>query len=207
MRVLLAGIFVFATWLGVMGLLETHLGDGPWPWWARPVSVAGLLLALPVALVVFNLRGASWGLSQESVAERIAQLDAEGQLLRQSLQAKRAFEIQEFEDEGQHFFIELADGRVLFLSGQYLYDYEAIVDDPERIRPRTFPCTEFEVLRHARLGYVLEIRCAGQPLTPEVVAPPFSFEGAVPDNFPEDGDIMSDMTFAALKAKYAPDSA
>ena len=60
----------------------------------------------------------------------------------------RAFGVKEFEDEGLHYFLELTDGRVLVLSGQYLYDYEAISDDSETNRPRAFPCSEFTLRRH-----------------------------------------------------------
>ena len=35
-----------------------------------------------------------------------------------------------------------------FLSGQYLYDYEPISDDPDANEARSFPCTEFTVRRH-----------------------------------------------------------
>ena len=69
--------------------------------------------------------------------------------------------MEEFEDEGLHYFIELVDGRVLFLSGQYLYDYEPISDDPESNQPRSFPCTEFTVRRHKNDGCVVDLLRAG----------------------------------------------
>ena len=45
--------------------------------------------------------------------------------------ASRAFAVEEFEDEGSHYFVDLTDNRVLFLSGQYLYDYEPLEDAEE----------------------------------------------------------------------------
>lgn len=73
----------------------------------------------------------------------------------EAYRVKRAFQVEEFEDEGSHYYIELDDRRVLFLSGQYLYDYDS--EDP----PRAFPCTEFVVRRHRTKGYVVDISLSG----------------------------------------------
>ena len=64
-------------------------------------------------------------------------------------QATRAFGVEDYGDEGSHYFLELADGSgILALCGQYLYAYEPITDDPELNQPRRFPCTSFTVRRH-----------------------------------------------------------
>ncbi|MGA0525210.1 hypothetical protein ACO2WH_25480, partial [Escherichia coli] len=79
----------------------------------------GLLL---VAVYVFNRPS----LRRKPLAERLAELDAKGLLVRQRFQATRAFAVEAFEDEGPQYYIELSDGRVLYLNGQYLYDSEPI---------------------------------------------------------------------------------
>lgn len=183
-----------------MGAMDAHFSKEDWAWWARVVSIGTLPAAMVVALFLFNGPGFKPRLRRQSLAERIGDLEAQGLLQRQRFQANRAFEVRESEDEGLHYFIELSDGQVLFLSGQYLYDYEAITDDPEGNRPRTFPCTEFEVLRHAIAGYVLEIRCSGTVLEPETTAPAFGrqdFERGIP----EDGDVITDRGYDAIKAE------
>jgi hypothetical protein len=106
------------------------------------------------------------------------------------LRATRAFGVEEFEDEGLHYFLELADGRVLFVSGQYLYDYEPSSDDPETTQARSFPCTEFTVQRHKKEGYVVEILRGGTVLEPEVMAPPFGEKAWRPNRVPEDGQVI-----------------
>ena len=109
-----------------------------------------MLTALFLALFIFNRRGFRPSLSRKPLAERIAELDAAGGLVRQSFHAMRALLIDEYEDEGLHYYLELADGRVLCLTGQYLCDFEPITDDQEHNQPRSFPCTEFEILRTSK---------------------------------------------------------
>lgn len=102
--------------------------------------------------------------------------------------------MREFEDEGLHYFLELADGRVLFMSGQYLYDFEPISDDPEMNQPRSFPCSEFTVRRHTKEGYVVDMVCGGTVLEPEVSAPPFEKSDWRGNRVPEDGQVISGVT-------------
>jgi len=202
MRVLLAAIFVFGSMLGTVGVLETHFRDQQWPWWTKPLPAFAMLASLLLASVIFNRPGLRPSLRRKPLAERLAELELKGLLLRQPFQATRAFAVQEFEDEGSTYYIELADGRVLFLSGQYLYDYEPITDDPEVNQERSFPCTEFEILRHKDAGYVLDIRCTGKVLEPEITAGPFTREdfrrGA-----PEDGEIITGKTYESIKRERA----
>ncbi len=58
--------------------------------------------------------------------------------------------------------------------------------------------TQFEILRHKNAGYVLAIRLSGLVIEPEVIAPSFN-EGDWGKNTPEDGDIIQDRSYDALK--------
>ncbi len=133
-----------------------------------------------------------------SLAERIVDLDARGLLQRQSFRALHAFAVEEFEDEGPHYYIELADGKVLYLNGQYLYDFEPISDDPEVNQPRLFPCSEFEVLRHKDAGYVIDIVRSGKVIEPELTARPYN-KAEWKRGVPEDGEIITDRTYEGIK--------
>jgi len=112
-------------------------------------------------------------------------LKEDGLLATTDFQARRAFGVQEYEDEGLHYFLELSDGRVLFLSGQYLYEYEPCEDDPENREPRRFPCTDFTILRHKVEGHVMELICRGTVLEPEFIALPFPKQQAWSEDIPE----------------------
>ena len=76
-----------------------------------------------------------------------------------------AIEVREEEDEGRHFYLQLADGRVLFLSGQYLYD---------PVDSGRFPSARVIVVRAPNSGIVLSMRPHGPYLAPSAVRPPFS---------------------------------
>jgi len=113
-----------------------------------------------------------------------------------------AFGVQEFEDEGLHYFLDLGDDRVLFLSGQYLYEYEPIVDDPDVNQPRAFPCSEFTVRRQRKDGFVVEIRCGGEVLTPEIMGSPFGERVWRTGGVPKDGQIIGPQLTNDLKRQH-----
>lgn len=125
----------------------------------------------------------------------IAEWDAEGLVTTDTFVARRAFQVEELEDEGSHYFLELEDGSVLFLSGQYLYDYEE-----DFAGSRRFPCSQFEVRRHREEGYALEIVCRGDVMEPEALAPPFR-EDDYRNDVPEDGSVIRDKTYEQLRAE------
>lgn len=202
MRVLLAAIFVFGAMLGTVGLVHSYYPSDPVPWWAKLAPGAALLLALLASLVLFNRAGFRPSLRRRSLEEQIADLDAKGLVLRQPFEARRAFCVSEFEDEGPHYFAELLDGRVLYLNGQYLYDYGPIEDDPELSQPRAFPCTKFEVLRHKAAGYAIHVVCAGQVLEPEVMAEPFTRQ-TLRNGVPEDGQVFEAGSYEQLRRQFA----
>lgn len=96
--------------------------------------------------------------------------------------ARSAIRVEEFEDEGISFFVELTDGRVLFLSGQYLYD----VDDAQR-----FPNTSFTIVRTPRTRMVLEVECTGEYFPPLSTRPAFTEAEYRDGSVPSDGDIIA----------------
>jgi hypothetical protein len=202
MRVLLAACFVWGGVIAVVTLLAStrimeHL---PSVIVGGLLSVVMLTLAL-AALWLFNLQG-KLPVNLTSPEERVRELESTELLEATDFRAVRTFEVQEWEDEGLHYFIELADGRVLYLEGQYLYEYQQISDDPELNQPRRFPCTDFTVCRHRLEGYVVAIQCRGAVLEPELVAEPFSTKAWREGRIPSDGSIITDRSYETLKAEY-----
>ena len=200
MRLLLAACFVLAMCLGLAGWIASRYPDGLWPWWAGPSIIAVFFGSLVGSLILFNRRGFRSLTPGQINKDYIEELRRKSLLLSESFTARRAFQVQEFEDEGSHYFIELDDRRTLYLNGQYLYDFEPLPSDPEPSQSRKFPCTEFTILRHKSAGYVVDIVCAGKVLEPELVAPPFT-EKDRPRETPEDGTVFTEMSYDQLKAK------
>jgi hypothetical protein len=116
--------------------------------------------------------------------------------------AKRAFAIEEFEDEGPHYFLELADGRVLYLSGQYLYDLEEITGVPGWNQPGRFPCAHFQVKRHKLERYIASVEPLSPYMPPEAEYGSFTDEDVDADRIPEDGNILT-QPYDQLKQLFA----
>ena len=129
-----------------------------------------------------------------------------GLLVGEDFSARRVFEVEEYEDEGLHFFLELEDGRVLFLCGQYLYDYQEVSDDPELNQRATFPCAKFAVRRHKTEHWVHSIIRHGPYLKPEAKLPHYSKAYQKAFGFPSDGEIFTvpyDDLFSRIAGKKA----
>jgi len=193
-----AGLFVVGGMFGLVLLLDA-VNVLAW----LPVWLVGAFMGLALlgfGVVALGLFGQKPPDAPEiTPEEHRRRLEAQGLVEPTDFRATRSFGVEEFEDEGLHYYLELTDGTVLFLSGQYLYDYEP---DPKSNRPRSFPCTEFTVRRHKRDGYVVAIECRGEVLEPEVMAPPFNtmdWEHQVPS----DGEILTDAPYETLKQHRA----
>jgi hypothetical protein len=161
---------------------------------ALPVLLLFMVLIARYFIVRFGHGRNNW-----TGEDFIQHLEESGLLVDEQYRATRAFAVEEFEDEGSAYFVELEDGRVLFLMGQYLYDYEPIEDDPELNQPRIFPCTEFTLRRHREEGYVADLVCTGEPFEPEVTVAPFGEEIYEKGGVPEDGEIVEGRSYEELK--------
>jgi len=160
-----------------------------------------IFLAALTAFTLWAFNRRPLPLSGDGDFQRLRQLAAEGDVLLQDFKAHRAFQVAEYDDEDLHYFLELEDGRILYLTGQYLYDYEPLeAEGDEGARPRSFPNTDFTVFRDNRgsYKYVLDIECRGAVLEPEGVAADFEEEYFDGDPW-QDGDIISDRSYDDLK--------
>jgi hypothetical protein len=112
-----------------------------------------------------------------------------------------ALRVEELEDEGSAYYLKLADGRVLFLQGQYLYEYEANDEDEDGnpVRAR-FPADRFTVERTAGSGLVLGITNFGRVIPVSGVLPPFTLDERRNDTVPNDGDILT-IDFETLRRR------
>jgi hypothetical protein len=199
-RVILAGLFIFVALTMVVGWLAGD-GDDLSPW-GGAVIMATFVAAIFIAMFLFNPRGSRPSLFGLNEGENLEALERDGILVRESYSATRAFEVAEYEDEGLHYFLELTNGDVLYLTGQLLYQFEPNEGDEDDMRPpqpRRFPCTEFEVLRHRTEGYLADIICHGDVLEPEVVLPHAQY----PD-WPQGGwldiDVIRNIPYDDLKS-------
>jgi hypothetical protein len=203
MRLVGAGLFVFGSMLLLVVVLGSQNVFDHAPVWVVGPGIAAFMVGMTgLSLWVFNRKGSD-PFGRKTVEERLRELEEEGQLESVAFRATRAFGVEESEDEGLHYFLELADGRVLFLSGQYLYDYEPISGDPEMNQARSFPCTEFTIRRHKKDRYVLDMLRGGAVLEPEIMAPPFGKKAWQENRIPEDGQVIAGASYDELKREHA----
>jgi hypothetical protein len=192
LRLVGAGLFIFIS-LGLSVVFISRFFPEALPVWiVVPLLVAGFFVFVFLAMVLFRGKGPG-RISAEAYAVRIRKLEEDGLLVLQSFRARRAFQVDEFEDEGSHYYVELEDGVVLFLTGQYLYNYAP------RAGRRTFPCSKFTVRRHKEKGFAVDILCQGEVIEPEVQAPWFDEEDYRKRLIPEDGTLLRDKTYDQIK--------
>ncbi len=149
------------------------------------------VLVLGFCGTLFSLGCLAWRGAQRSgiqAWERELERLRQQNLLRSEMYyVTRAFKLAEQETEGPCYFLELKDGRVLCLCGQYLYAEEG---------EEMFPSSEVTVLRHAEQGIVLDLICGGQrvPLSADL---PTGNGG----RHRQDGEVYA-VSFDALLAEY-----
>lgn len=200
-RLLSAALFcLVATFAGATLVLSQFPDDELPEWVGAFVMPALIFLSIAIAYFLFNKRTDWPRLRRHSDAEIVAELEAMGLIVSESYTATRAFTVGEFEDEGLHYFIDIGEGRTLYLSGQYLYEYEPIADDPELNQPRKFPSAEFTIKRHRTERFVVEIVCKGEIIEPEHHFPSYSRTELKSGDFPEPDTIIADRSYDALVA-------
>ena len=82
------------------------------------------------------------------------------------VEATGAAEVEEIEDFGLNFFLDLGESKLLFLTGQYLYDVAYEIGKDEVERPGRFPNAKFDIVRAPHGRQLLGVDCLGEPLRP-----------------------------------------
>jgi len=212
MRVLLAAFCVIAGVFFLVALLSA-LG---WLEGGRGTLLGGLVLGASFPVLVFL----AYFLFHPREPD-LAELERAGLIEAIQFRAIRAFGIEDYNDEGPHYIVELDDGSVLYFVGQYLYDYEPFddelsddelsddelsddepSDDAEVKRLRHFPCSEFTLLRHKKEGHILDMKCSGSVIEPEIMASvkdPFYVLRRLLGHVPKDGELISLYGYDTLK--------
>ena len=192
LRLLLAGAAAVLGIFAIIALVSRYFPR--LPLWMIPILLLAFAIVTVGMLYLFNVgnklpRG-------RTNADLIQELEAKGLLASAAYTATRAFAVAEFEDEGPHYFLELSGGGVLYLTGQYLYEYE-----PAKDQPRRFPCTAFTVCWDQEKGYTVGIVCHGDVLEPELNAPAFGLEDLMNVELWEDRNVFREKSYEEIKAE------
>ena len=157
------------------------------------IAIVAFVYLSAIMLTIANLLDYPRLPRQPRTSEIANELEKRNLLVYTHYRIERAFRVAELNGEGPHYFLELENGGILHLSGQYLYQYEP-GDRPMRF----FPCTQFTVRRHAQLGHVVDILCDGLVIEPEAEAAAYSPHDFAGGFVPEDGEILRHAGFDEL---------
>ena len=185
-----AGFGAFLAFLVTTGVL---LIISPASWQTGVLSLIPVVVGAGVAALVFRRLSRS-ARHREWVAEIERDL-AGGVASVTTARVTDAVRVQEAEDEGSSYYLRLDDGRVLFISGQYLYELE---------EEGRFPNTRLTVVRAPSTRIVFDVTCDGSPLPPSATRPPFTTEEYDGGLVPEDGTVL-DVDFGSLRGSAARD--
>lgn len=83
------------------------------PVWLMSMSIVFLFFGLTVAALIFFNSPGRWCHKRPDSEVLLKELQAQNLLAVESFKAKRAFQVQEFEDEGSHYFIPRDNPSVL----------------------------------------------------------------------------------------------
>lgn len=185
-------VFMF-TFFGGFALVRLVVGpcDGPDPAW---IATAAAALALGTGLCMHRKNGPLIAAECDLYARDVEQ----GVAVRTTYSVTDAIRVEEFEDEGSAYYLKLGDGRVLFLQGQYLYEYDADEDDNGRPVAARFPCARFTIERTAVSGLVLGLSDLGAPLARCGTRAPFTEEDHLANVVPPDGAVLT-INFETLR--------
>ena len=168
-------------------------------WLAEKLGFGGLGRLFAAALLIVGaMAGARVGIAAVRQVRRSRQL-AERDIKERNVEVirvenARLVQLEEHNDEGPLYCFGIGGGRVLFLGGQWLYEFY----DEHTEEPR-FPSSSFTVHRLPS-GPVLRIEVSGEQLAPEAVLPrkvrlpgwfeePFSKEGFLGNSLIFEGDF------------------
>jgi hypothetical protein len=179
-------VFLFLVLLGA-AVLVLRLVSGPTgPWEEGLAAGAAAVLAVGASVRRSRRSRGALGGAREACAADLAG----GRASAQTFDVADAIRVEEREDEGSSFYLKLADGRVLFLSGQYLYEPE---------EDGSFPSTRVRVTRAPRSGLLFDLECLGTPLKTSSTRPPFTASEHGSGAVPADGAILQ-TDFESLRA-------
>jgi hypothetical protein len=195
-RLLLAAVVFFASASALVGGFMALIPPDA----SELLITVGVLTAIAISLVLTNkLANAPgtnfWSFRKAPDPEAEEQDDDESLTVAAEYRAVRWFRVEGARGEGPQYFIELQDRSVLHLQGTYLDPYDSR-------KTRRFPSALFVMRRDRYDGTVVDIRCRGVVLEPELTVKHFrTAEGS--EERLQDGEIVANRTYEECKTRYA----
>jgi len=123
----------------------------------------------------------SWPGSKKRKTDTMYEALENGVLSSAEYEVRDVVEIEEFEDEGRHYLLDIGDGKTLMLSGQYLY---------APVESGKFPSSRIRVFWHRTEGYTFGIECLGNKMLPSKTIKPIAEDGNEDTGVPGDRELL-----------------
>jgi hypothetical protein len=147
-----------------------------------PIGCGSLFVLLAAALWFFRRIARRQDAARETETRKRYAADLMLQQVDEyRLRVIKAVEVEEVEDEGMQFILELEDGRVLFIMSQQFYHEEY---------DRRFPSTEVTMTRLPHADELLSIEPAGEHLPVSEHWPAFTADDYKSGRVPKDGAFL-----------------
>ena len=145
------------------------------PNWGAGIAAVAMYIAFPV------LAMSIWSHEDEAEESFMTAL-ADGSLMSSDYDISEAVQIEDLEDGGLNFLLDVGDGRTLFLSGQYLFG---------PFDTGQFPSTAIRVFWGKEHGLTYGVQALGERLLPTRTLPAPTAELIESGVFPGDRDIVA----------------
>lgn len=96
-------------------------------------------------------------LKNQSDEEYLTELLGKGMAKREEFSVSRAITFEDFNTSCLCHILEIGPEKAICLYGQYLYDYVEIDDDPELNQERSFPTSEFSIVRKVKNNEIVRL--------------------------------------------------
>lgn len=129
-------------------------------------DVMPVLFFCTALLIIYAVTERWWKLRHKELPPAYQHDLAEGRVEVTRAEATGAVEVEEVEDLGLNFFLDVGDSKLLFLSGQYLYDLAHDIGEDEVERPGKFPNRTFDIIKAPHSRQLLGFECHREPFRP-----------------------------------------
>jgi hypothetical protein len=170
MRFIVIAVCSVVLFFPAFWLFEAVVG----PNWGAGIAAVAMYIGFPILAMKV------WPGKQAPATTMLAALE-DGSLASADYDITEVVEVEESEDEGLHFLMDIGQGRTLFLSGQYLY---------EPVKAGRFPSTRIRVFWHAQAGLTYGVQSLGDRILPSRKLSPPSLKTVESGAFPSDRDVL-----------------
>jgi hypothetical protein len=171
MRFIVIAVCSIVLFFPVFWLFQAVVG----PNWGAGIASFAMYIAFPILALKI------WPGNRSTEPTMMSALE-EGALASADYEVTEVVEIEELEDEGLHFLLDIGGGRTLCLSGQYLY---------KPVSAGRFPSSRIRVFWNVQAGVTYGVQSLGDRLLPSRKLPPPNRKVLEAGAFPSDRDIVA----------------